>query len=439
MRTTITILLVLLMNMSFGQININLHQNMIRMNSELSYKMMDPVEDLRKVTLAMEARKKGMVGERGLIIGASLITIADAQWTNTDHKFGYLMRHPTGSNQVGDFVSEAVIHSFQLSFVGVVNNWIAACTEVLYNPEQSFGAGTLVDLNRNQLQVRKGVILFGDLNKLPIYGAIGKMDVPFGQTGTVSPFTSSTMWHAFGALAYGAQIGVKTDNFQFVFMGIQGGAQFRAANMPVGDSLDVPSLLNNFSADINYRIDVTEDVELRIGGSYIHGCAYCQDWPITHFMPCDTNNPAATAYGKLTIDDRVTLKGGWAKTLDVWPGTFNPNPPLNQYPAHKVSSLDLGAKVKINPKGKVVYSASAEFSDFHAGPAGAPWERQNQIVVGVQGMIQKSSKIFIEGFRTDGYVPLNWVSGGNLPDPGETHSVRDAFSHGVVVGAQVTL
>ncbi|MFT5144186.1 MAG: hypothetical protein ACI80V_000790 [Rhodothermales bacterium] len=42
--------------------------------------------------------------------------------------------------------------------------------------------------------------------------------------GSVSPFTNSTMWHAFSGLGYGAQLGLKTGGLKAVFMAVQGGA-----------------------------------------------------------------------------------------------------------------------------------------------------------------------------------------------------------------------
>ena len=65
---------------------------------------------------------------------------------------------------------------------------------------------------------------------------------------------------------------------------------------------------------------------LLVGGSYLHGSVYCQDFPIARFMPCRNNNPAHDVYGRLVLDD-VTLKGEFAQTIDVWPGTFNPGMP----------------------------------------------------------------------------------------------------------------
>ena len=85
------------------------------------------------------------------------------------------------------------------------------------------------------------------------------------------------------------------------------------------------------------------------------------------------------------------------------------------------------------------FTISAEFSNFVAGPEGAPWERQNQYVLGGALKIRNSSKLFLELFRTEGYAPLNFVSGGNFDDPGVTHSDRDARSHGIVFGGQIVL
>ena len=424
---------------SMAQDSIN--NKTIGINSEFSYKMLEPNEDLRKVNIFISERQKGTIESGSVIIGSSLIGIGDYQVSNIDSKFGYLMRHPTANNQIGTEVSEALIHSFQLSATGMVNSWLAAHTELLYNPQQSFGTGLITDLERNQIQLRKAFILIGDLNKLPIYGALGKMDAPFGQTGTVSPFTNSTMWHAFGGLGYGAQIGFKKWNVHATIMAVQGGAQFRAMNTPVGDSTNVPSKLNNLVADINYTLNLGSDNKFVFGGSYLHGSAYCHEFPVFHFDPCIKSNPAWSAYGRILINDRITIKGGFAKTVNVWPGTHNPTPPLDVFEASKVSSKDIGAKYTFKSNSGVKHSISGEFSDFIAGPSGAPWERQNQIVIGYSALINNSSKLFLELFRTDGYVPLNWISGSDpfapFP-PGETHSVREAFSHGVVIGGQIT-
>ena len=409
----------------------------VRLNSEMSYLMLEPNEDLRKIDVFLNAKKEGQLQPRTLYIGANLIGIMDYQHSNTTSKFGYLMRHPTENNQVTNDVSEAVLHSASLSFSGAVNNWLSLYTEFLYNPEQSFGPGTTTSLGRNQVQLRKGFITIGDLNEFPMYFALGKMDGNFGLQGSVSPFTNTTMWHAFASLAYGAMIGYDNAGFNASLMLIQGGSQFRAANVPVNGT-KVPSQLSNYSLDANYTLDIGDKGHLKLGASYQKGTTYCQSFPITHFSTCETHNPAFSYYGQLD-HGALTIKAAFAKTTEIWEGTKNPNPPLDVFEASKVSSLIYGAQYRLNHTGAIRYTASAEFSNFIAGDKGAPWERQNQIVVGLSGQVEGNSKLFVEVFQTAGYVPLNFISGGNFDDLGVTHSDADATSIGIVIGGMITL
>jgi hypothetical protein len=57
-----------------------------------------------------------------------------------------------------------------------------------------------------------------------------------------------------------------------------------------------------------------------LGGSYIHGSAYCQGYPVVHFNPCSDNVPAWSAYGTLNLG-RLKVLGEFAQTTKVWPGT----------------------------------------------------------------------------------------------------------------------
>ena len=438
-KITILFLLVFGHLLSFAQIseqdnNIISNQGIIRFDSKTTSKMLNAVDNLRKVDVLLTEKSKSEF-ERGIILGTSLISIFDYQSSNRNSKFGYLMRHPTSANEIGKTVSEFVIHSAQISVTGDVNNWMSFYTELLYSPEQSFGPGTITSLGRNQIQLRKGFVVFGDLKKFPIYGAIGKMDAPFGQTESVNPFTNSTIWHAFGALGYGAQVSFKKSGFHATVMGVQGGAQFRVLNNPV-DSTNVPSRINNFVLDANYTLKIGTKNSIRVGASYVHGTSYCQDFPVQHFNAGKDNNPAVSYYTTLLFSG-FEVKAAYASTMHEWPGTFNPNPPLDVFKASKVSSLSIGAKYNFKPKGQFQFAVSGEFSNFVAGPDGSPWERQNQTVLGLQAKVKGGSKLFLELFNTQGYSPLNWISGGNFPDPGTTWSDRDATSYGIVIGAQV--
>jgi len=206
----------------------------VRVDSDYGYEILDPTTSInRKQRLILERRKDGTLAPDRLHVQGAITAIANYQSSNRDDKFGYLMRHPTAANQVGDTVSEATIHSAQLGFTGTLGDWLTGHAVMLFDPEQSFGRGTNTDLERNQVQMRRAWALLGNPDRSPFYASLGKMTVPFGLTDTVSPFTASTVWHAFGALANGITVGYVSEGLNLSLMGIQGGAQFRAANTPV--------------------------------------------------------------------------------------------------------------------------------------------------------------------------------------------------------------
>ena len=411
----------------------------VRTNSGLAYDILDPTTSInRKQRLILERRNDGTLAPDSLHLHGAVTAIANHQRSNRNDKFGYLMRHPTAKNQVGDTVSEATIHSAQLGFTGTIGDWLTGHAVMLFDPEQSFGDGTNTDIDRNQLQMRRAYVLLGNLDRFPFYASLGKMAVPFGLTDTVNPFSASTVWHVFGGLANGVILGYANDGLSLSVMGIQGGAQFRAANTPV-EGTAVPGRLNNFAADANYSFGLGAAGTFLLGGSYQHGTAYCQGFPIVHFGACEENNSAFDVYGRFVYDD-LTLKGEFARTTEVWPGTFNPGMP--QFAASRVTSFDMGAKYR-HGTGAGPVDLSAEFSRLVAGPDGAPWERQDQFVLGAAWFARPNAKLFAEYIHTKGYAPLNFISGGSVRDergevvPDQTHSDRSARSDVVMVGVNV--
>ena len=159
-------------------------------------------------------------------------------------------------------------------------------------------------------------------------------------------------------------VGYASEGLNVTAMGIQGGSQFRAANAPV-EGTNAPSRVNNFAVDASYAFGLGRNGKFLIGGSYLHGSAYCQDFPIAHFMPCRDNNPAFDVYVKLLHGD-LTLKGKFARTIDEWPGTFNPGMP--GFEASKVTSFDAGARYRLDLDHGLV-DLSAEFWAFLFVPA----------------------------------------------------------------------
>ena len=119
--------------------------------------------------------------------------------------------------------------------------------------------------------MRRAYVLLGDLDRSPLYAGLGKMAVPFGLTDSVSPFSTSSVWHALrGDWPTVWKAGYAGDGLNLSFMGVQGGAQFRAANTPVHGTA-VPGRLNNFAVDANYTLGLGSVGSFLMGGSYLRG------------------------------------------------------------------------------------------------------------------------------------------------------------------------
>lgn len=410
------------------------NSSVVGINPAYGYAILDHAEGVnQRLLMQLNARRDGKLTDMVTLSGGVTV-IANAQFSNRKDKFGYLMRHPTPNNQRTKATQDLAVSSAQLAATFLPEDYVTGYVEMLYDPQQSFASGTLTALARNQVQVRKAYVMVGNLAKSPFYVAIGKMDVPFGLQDTVSPFTNSTNWHAFAPLAYGGQVGYSRNGVNVRVMALMGGAQFRSANTPV-DGTAVPAKVNNFTVDGSYTLSFNDTGTLRVGGSYIHGSAYCQGYPVFHFNPCADNVPAWSAYGQLDMG-RLRLIGELARTTKVWPGTQVPDPrnPLSQFAASRVTAFTVGGRY-LMPVLEGGSKVSVEYSKFIAGPEGAPWQRQDQLVVGLSHRLSPSVDLGGEYIRVNGFAPLNFVSGGNFTD-GSTWSDSSAQSNVLMLALQ---
>ena len=408
-------------------------RDLVGVSPSYGFEILDHAEGVntRELTI-LQAIQNGEL-ESTVTLSGAVTVLANYQESNSNSKFSWLMRHPTSSNQIGETVSEMVVHSAQLATTARLTDDITTYLEFLYNPQQSFGSGTITDLNRNQVQVRRAFVLWGNLEERPIYAAIGKMDTPFGLHNTVSPFTNSTSWHAFAGLAYGGMVGYFDNGLHLRAMAIQGGAQFRSHNVPV-EGTSVPSRLNNFAVDANYTLRLGSNAQILAGASYTHGSPYCQDYPVFHFNPCEDNNPAWAVYAQGRLGAFEFL-GEYAETTEVWPGTASPAPQFAQFEAVAPFAWTLGGRYWFNYRRPDDIAISLEYSRYVSGDEGAPWERQDQWVLGGSYYLTDSVNLFGELIHARGWVPLNFLSGGNLPN-GAAWSEFDAETSAVAVGVQ---
>ena len=408
----------------------------VKTNSKYSYKMTDSLTNITRRQAFLFKNKEKYLQPEELDLVLSFIGIANYQQSNRQNKFGYLMRHLTSNNHVGKTVSEFVVHNVQLQTSGAMTPWLALYSELLYSSEQMFGSGTITSTSRNLVHVRKAYALFGDKQVAPVYLSLGKQDVPFGLMDTVSPFNTTSTWHAFGVLAYSAIFGFELDKIGGSFGAIQRGAQFGMTNAPV-DGISTSSQTTNYASDLHVSHTFSDNIDSMLGVSYIKGSAYSQEFPATHFNPGKFNSPAFSVYNETNLCN-FTLQAEFAKTLKKCSGAHNPSLPLNVFKASDVNSLTVGDKYHFaDAIYKKDLGLSLEYSDFVVGPSGSPWRRQSQVVTGVEVYARHNVKIFAEYIHTSKYAPLNNISGDLNGVPGTTQSDKSARGNIFLFGVQV--
>lgn len=103
----------------------------------------------------------------------------------------------------------------------------------------------------------------------------------------------------------------------------------------------------------------------------------------------------------------------------------------------KAESFTVGGRYWMGLQEPEDFALSAEFSRFIAGDDGAPWERQDQYVLGAAFYPVANVEVFGEYIHTAGWVPLNFLSGGNPGSaPGTSWSERNARTNIIALGVQ---
>lgn len=407
-------------------------------NPVYSFNMLDEATQANnRQLILLRAREQEQIASNRLYVSASSTILADFQQTNQLGNFGYLMRD---SSQIGCQASEVILFEAKLAVTGTVEDWFSFFGEFLYNPSQSVFPGPITSLPRNLIELSQGYVVIGNLKFFPVYVAAGKMTSPFGLGDTVNPFTLSVVSDFFSGLAYGAKAGVSTHGFNASCMLIQDEAEFRGLNSITPN----PNHLRNYVVDASYTYEL-DGIKIRGGASYEAGSIFNGDFPVQSVNSKGSfKNPAYDFYLKVEIDNFTAL-AEFARTTKPWPGTYNPNAPLNQFKASHVQALNIGAQYRFDLKHGQALLASISFGQFKPGPRNSPWEQMSQFVAGLEFRYKHYLRFFTEYIHTQGYTPLNFISGGNQtfaatgrPYLGSTWSNQDARGNIITAGIQCT-
>ena len=337
-----------------------------------------------------------------VVVGGQARLSAFVAATNTEDKFSYLGRFPPDFK--GDSATDARLLQANAALTAHVNHWINLHSELLFSDVFTFP-----DFKQGSLQVRQAYAVLGDLTRSPWYMYLGKRNVPFGDMGTLSPFTQSVVWHYFGALHEGIGGGYARDGFNFSLMGINGGRGIRAA-----DSIG-RGKLNNFAANVTWQ-GGCGTVRWRFGGGFLQGTIY--DVAVAEHIDPDVFGPYNSAWdvhGQVRLGHLI-LAGEFATTVKDWPVTDHPVIAYRAEAAYDSCCMSRPTR----------YSVS--WSEGIQGPGGSQFEFNRQLVLGMGVDLGPHAMFSLEYVRSMGFAPLIAIT-----DVSDIDVVQDSLVAGLTV------
>ncbi len=335
-----------------------------------------------KIPFALDARRSGTLQTGRLYFGGRLVASVISERTNTAGKFPILSRlppsHAAGTSDTFGVVNEIALTA-TLTLPWVTGFVQGEFTEVEY-PGQS------------DTQWRKVWLAVGDLSAYPVYAAVGRKTVNFGNFASYAPFTHSHSSHYFWAQTEDPllEIGYVTEDTQLAFSLISSHRGNRVVSSPANDGD-----YDNFALNGTHRFALGNGMDLAVGAGYLRGTIY--DSTIAHHPPdvgIDRDWNGAYTFNATLSGARYDVMAEFTQTEEVWPAT-----------GHKVSALTLQGRYRTEIFGKPA-TLSAMASRGVQGDSGTEWEKMDQIILGLEVQAAKHMSLGLEYMFNDGFVPL---------------------------------
>lgn len=355
-----------------------------------------------KEVLLLESNQRWRAETPQVLIGAQARLSALAAATSSEGNFSYLGRFPADFE--GKSATDARLLHANAGMAAHVTPWINVYGELLFSDVFSFP-----DFKQGSLQVRQAYAVLGDLQASPWYLFLGKKNVPFGDMGTLLPFSQSVVWHYFGALHEGIGVGYSTQGLNLTLMGINGGRGIRAADS------EARGQMNNFAVNAIWQ-GGDEHIGWRLGAGYLLGTIY-DVTEAEHINP-DAFGPYNNAWD---VNAQIHLgalvfSGEIAATVDDWPVT---NHPVIAYKAEAAYDGCWGDR-------PARYAVS--WSEGRQGEDGTEFEFNRQLAIGVGVDLGPYAMFSLEYVRSMGFAPLINIT---------TVSDRDAAQDTLVAGMTI--
>ena len=331
---------------------------------------------------------------------ANTLTVSGAAWgtwmheeTNVPGKFPILSRFPDQHGSVDSQASRWILNNAAVALTGRVGNWVTL-----------FGQGEFSDiefLGQDQYQLRKAIVMVGNLDEFPVYAYFGRNTVDFGSMDSYSPFTHTVNNHSFRvdsddpvvALGF-APSGL--EGLNLVATAIPGGRHLRVADSEGSGQFD------NYALNGSYRFDVSDEIELKVGGGWLNSTIYNRSIPHHpggSFTDSVAGSAEAIENGAWDVNAELMWRkfsfgGEYTATANSWPATDTRVSSLTGQLAYDFRMFDKATRFSF------VYGINTQGQD------GTEHEELRQIAVGLETKITDRLSLGIEYVRNTSFVPL---------------------------------
>ncbi len=363
--------------------------------------------------------------EQAGIIEPNTLTVSGALWgtwlyeeSNTPGKFPILSRFPNQHDAADTSTDRWILNNAAIAVTARVTEWVTL-----------FGQGEFSDiefLGQEQYQLRKGIVMLGNLDKFPFYTYFGRNTVDFGSMDGYNPFTHTVNNHSFRidsddpVLAFGFAPQF-LEGFNLVYTAIPGGRHLRVADTIDGGS----GQFDNFAVNASYLICLTDELSLEIGGGWIDATIYNNNiphHPEGDFAFSRANSTEFDDNGAWDVNAElkwrgISVGGEFTETERQWIATRTKVSSLNGQVAYDFDLLGYPSRLSF------VYGVNEQ------GPQNTEYEELKQIAVGFETKLTRNFSLGIEYVRNSAFVPLIAI---------DRASDSDVRTNTIIVGGKLT-
>ncbi|MEP3890887.1 MAG: hypothetical protein ABJN69_10490 [Hellea sp.] len=255
----------------------------VRTNAHHTRDMLDWQENTTGKTMTLLAnRANGTLKRNSLYLGGAFQGGFKYQKTSVDGQFPILSRFPFFSDSGDDEAGVFAIDHAALSFTSTFGDW----TTVYLQPEYS---ETEYGRDQDEFQLRKAFVVFGNLQKTPLYAAFGRKTIDFGNFDSYNAYTLNEGQHYFQAVSDQPvlEVGYYKNGLKLTASALSGGRQLRVAL--AGEENNI----GNYAFNGEKEFLLSNGGAFTVGGGYLHDTIYRDNFTAHTFQGRQNGTPPA--------------------------------------------------------------------------------------------------------------------------------------------------